>query len=60
MSKIKTSLFVESAVWKEIKKVAIDAGQTVGEFITKLFIAWRCEHDSNPANQASRAKDRPD
>jgi len=27
--KIKTSLYIEKSVWREIKKAAIDAGQTV-------------------------------
>ncbi len=57
MSKKKTSLYIEALVWREIKKAAIDAGQTVGEFITKIFAAWRCDCDGNPADQTGSAKD---
>ena len=38
MSRIKSSLFIEDKVWREIKKAAIAAGQTVGEFIARIFI----------------------
>lgn len=59
MSKKKTSLYIEASVWREIKKAAIDAGQTVGEFVTALFVSWRCrKNDCKPADQASCVKDR--
>ncbi len=49
--KTKTSLYIDKAVWREIKKAAIDAGQTVGEFITGLFTKWRRERDDGkPTN----------
>jgi len=41
--KIKTSLYIEKSVWREIKKAAIDAGQTVGDFIVSLFMRWRSD-----------------
>jgi len=43
--KIKTSLYIEKSIWREIKKAAIDAGQNVGDFIASLFTKWRCERD---------------
>lgn len=43
--KIKTSLYIDSAIWREIKKAAIDARQTVGEFITGIFTKWRADRD---------------
>jgi len=64
MSRIKTSLFIEDKTWREIKKAAIDAGKTVGEFITQIFNEWRWSRNgANPANRkptdpASGIKDR--
>jgi hypothetical protein len=54
--KIKTSLYIDKFIWREIKKSAIDAGQTIGEFITRLFLARRCENDGKPTDQAGRAE----
>ncbi len=60
--RIKTSLFIEREVWREIKKAAIDAGQTVGEFVAKIFVNWRCSQHVNgkPAYTPSGTQDRPD
>ena len=38
MVKIKTSIMIEEVIWKKIKKAAIDAGKSAGDFIAKLFI----------------------
>ena len=45
--KIKTSLYIDRAAWREIKKAAIDAGQTIGEFITGLFTKWRADRNDH-------------
>lgn len=39
--KIKTSLYIDADIWKEIKKKAIDEGKTVGEFVAGLFRFWK-------------------
>jgi len=63
MSRIKTSLFIEDKIWREIKKAAIDAGKTAGEFITQIFNEWRWSRnganpaDRKPANTSGGAKD---
>ena len=64
--KIKTSLFVEESIWREIKKAAIDTRKTVGEFITQIFNEWRwSRNNANPANRKpdntpGGAENRPD
>lgn len=60
--KIKTSLYIEKSVWREIKKAAIDAGQTVGDFIVSLFMRWRSDQnaDRKSTDQAGSVKNRPD
>ena len=62
MSRIKSSLFIEDKVWREIKKAAIAAGQTVGEFIARIFIGWRCgqDADSKPTDTPGGAKNKAD
>jgi len=39
--KIKTSLFIDAGIWREIKKAAVDCGKTVGDFVVMLFIRWK-------------------
>lgn len=57
--KIKTSLYIRLGVWRSIKKAAIDAGQTVGEFVTSIFTKWRAERANNkPTNLSGRTKNR--
>ncbi len=58
--KIKTSLFIDAGIWREIKKAAIDCGKTVGDFITMLFTRWKegQRDNRNAADQAGGAKDR--
>ena len=46
LMKIKTSLYIDRTAWREIKKAAIDAGQTMGEFITGIFAKWRADRDN--------------
>lgn len=64
MSRIKTSLFIEDKVWREIKKAAIDAGKNVGEFVTQIFNEWRWSRNAanpinrKPADTPGGAKDR--
>ena len=60
--KIKTSLYIEKSVWREIKKAAIDAGQAVGDFIVSLFMRWRSDQnaDRKSTDQAGSVKNRPD
>jgi hypothetical protein len=56
VSKKKTSLYIEASIWREIKKAAIDARQTIGEFITGIFLRWRCEYDDKSTDKAGRAE----
>ena len=45
--KIKTSLYIDRHIWREIKKAAIDAGQTVGDFIAGIFTKWRADRNDH-------------
>jgi hypothetical protein len=58
--KIKTSLFIDAGIWREIKKAAIDCGKTVGDFVTMLFARWKEGQRDNrdTADQAGSNKDR--
>lgn len=60
--RIKTSLFIEENAWKEIRKAAIDAGQTVGDFVAVLFAKWKEGKNvhGNSANPPGRASNRTD
>ena len=55
--RIKTSIFIEEGVWREIKKAAIDARKTVGEFIALLFNERRWS--KNNANPNRKSTDPP-
>lgn len=45
MSKVKTSLFVEEMVWREIKSEAARRGETIGDLVTHIFTEWKGEQD---------------